>query len=229
MHTATRTSPPSRARSIPRRQERARQRAEPHRPHHLAAGRAGNRREVRRLHAGGQPGRHAGRSGLVNQLAGEGILNFIEGGNEEDDAYAVAQGNTLATPRVPAAGLRPGQVARPAGDQHELRLRLDRGQRLAGRLWRRRRPRGLRQLRQRPHLSESRPDAGRRHPADQRAHPARAAGRPTITSEIGWDNATFSRASVASTSSMPRSTASRMATPGRTITRCSTTGRDSSA
>ncbi len=33
---------------------------------------------------------------LVPQLAKEGILNFIEGGNEEDDSYAASQGNTLA-------------------------------------------------------------------------------------------------------------------------------------
>jgi hypothetical protein len=30
-------------------------------------------------------------------LAQQGILNFIEGGNEEDQAYAVAEGNSLAT------------------------------------------------------------------------------------------------------------------------------------
>ena len=33
---------------------------------------------------------------LVPQLAQEGILNFVEGGNEEDDSYAASQGNTLA-------------------------------------------------------------------------------------------------------------------------------------
>src|SRR5580704_7827136 len=32
---------------------------------------------------------------LVPQLDQEGILNFIEGGNEEDDSYAASQGNTL--------------------------------------------------------------------------------------------------------------------------------------
>jgi hypothetical protein len=31
----------------------------------------------------------------VSQLAAEGILNFIEGGNEEDDSYPAALGNTL--------------------------------------------------------------------------------------------------------------------------------------
>src|SRR5262249_59874252 len=33
---------------------------------------------------------------LVPQLAAEHVLNFIEGGNEEDDPYAVGLGNTLA-------------------------------------------------------------------------------------------------------------------------------------
>src|SRR5262249_8464772 len=33
---------------------------------------------------------------LVPQLAAEHLLNFIEGGNEEDDPYAVGLGNTLA-------------------------------------------------------------------------------------------------------------------------------------
>jgi hypothetical protein len=32
----------------------------------------------------------------VKQLAPQGILDFVEGGNEEDDAYAIQQGNTLA-------------------------------------------------------------------------------------------------------------------------------------
>src|SRR4051794_23854839 len=33
--------------------------------------------------------------GLIPQLAQEGILNFIEGGNEEDDAYPASLGNNL--------------------------------------------------------------------------------------------------------------------------------------
>lgn len=33
--------------------------------------------------------------GLVQQLAQEGVLNAIEGGNEEDDAYPASQGNNL--------------------------------------------------------------------------------------------------------------------------------------
>lgn len=33
---------------------------------------------------------------LVKQLASQGILNFVEGGNENDNAYALSQGNSLA-------------------------------------------------------------------------------------------------------------------------------------
>jgi hypothetical protein len=32
----------------------------------------------------------------VSQLAAQGILNFVEGGNENDDAYAISQGNSIA-------------------------------------------------------------------------------------------------------------------------------------
>lgn len=35
--------------------------------------------------------------GCVPGLAAQGVLNYIEGGNEEDDAYAVNLGNSLAT------------------------------------------------------------------------------------------------------------------------------------
>src|SRR5215469_8965621 len=34
--------------------------------------------------------------GFVSQLASEGILNYLEGGNEEDDALPASLGNTLA-------------------------------------------------------------------------------------------------------------------------------------
>ncbi|HET6196189.1 MAG TPA: hypothetical protein VFE12_10555, partial [Acetobacteraceae bacterium] len=34
--------------------------------------------------------------GFVRQLAQEGLLNYLEGGNEEDDAYPASLGNTLA-------------------------------------------------------------------------------------------------------------------------------------
>jgi hypothetical protein len=38
----------------------------------------------------------AGSMAAVPQLAAQGILNFLEGGNEEDQSYAVSQGNSLA-------------------------------------------------------------------------------------------------------------------------------------
>jgi hypothetical protein len=44
----------------------------------------------------GSPADMQGALNLVTQLANEGVLNFVEGGNEEDDDYAAAQGNTLA-------------------------------------------------------------------------------------------------------------------------------------
>lgn len=34
--------------------------------------------------------------GLIKQLAAQGIIEYLEGGNEEDDAYPKAQGNTIA-------------------------------------------------------------------------------------------------------------------------------------
>lgn len=44
----------------------------------------------------GSPAAMKNTYGLIPQLAATGILNFIEGGNEEDDAYAIAQGNSIA-------------------------------------------------------------------------------------------------------------------------------------
>ena len=42
------------------------------------------------------PGGMATDLGYVAQLAREGVLNYLEGGNEEDDAYPASLGNTLA-------------------------------------------------------------------------------------------------------------------------------------
>ena len=42
------------------------------------------------------PGQMQVELGYIKQLASEGILNYIEGGNEEDDPYAANLGNTLA-------------------------------------------------------------------------------------------------------------------------------------
>ena len=44
----------------------------------------------------GSPADMQGALNLVTQIAQQGVLNFVEGGNEEDDAYAASLGNTLA-------------------------------------------------------------------------------------------------------------------------------------
>ncbi len=71
----------------------------------------------------------------------------------------------------------------------------------------------VRQLRQRPHLSQPRPDPGRRHPAAQRARPLAAAGRPGDhhRDRLGQQHLQPGRRS-RNTSWMPHSTASRTAT-----------------
>ncbi len=46
--------------------------------------------------AEGSPAQMEGDLGRAAQLAQQGILNFIEGGNEEDDPYATSNGNSLA-------------------------------------------------------------------------------------------------------------------------------------
>jgi hypothetical protein len=45
--------------------------------------------------AEGSPSRMMDDLGLATQLAGQGILNYLEGGNEEDDPYAAQNGNSL--------------------------------------------------------------------------------------------------------------------------------------
>jgi hypothetical protein len=44
----------------------------------------------------GAPSWDQGALSLVPQLVADGLLSFVEGGNEEDDSYAAANGNTLA-------------------------------------------------------------------------------------------------------------------------------------
>lgn len=45
----------------------------------------------------GSPAAMANSQSLMTTLAAQGILNFVEGPNEEDDPYALSQGNNLAT------------------------------------------------------------------------------------------------------------------------------------
>src|SRR3954462_7177049 len=44
----------------------------------------------------GSPASDLNDLGFAKQLAAQGILNFIEGGNENDNAYALCQGNSIA-------------------------------------------------------------------------------------------------------------------------------------
>src|SRR5579859_851943 len=45
----------------------------------------------------GSPVNMTASMGLITTLAGQGILNFVEGPNEEDDPYALSLGNNLAS------------------------------------------------------------------------------------------------------------------------------------
>ena len=102
---------------------------------------------------------------LVPQLVADGLLSYVEGGNEEDDCVRDREWELACVDcTVPATGLghRPGVW--PARDQYELRLGLDGSQQLGGRLSERRRPFSVRELRQRAHLRERRADAGFRDP-----------------------------------------------------------------
>ena len=65
---------------------------------HLATGREGHRRQIRRLHPWTLPPAWP-RPRYISRLAKLGILNFLEGGNEEDGAYATSLGNTSTSPR----------------------------------------------------------------------------------------------------------------------------------
>ena len=135
---------------------------------------------------------------LVNQLASEGILNFIEGGNEEDDDYAISMGNSLSftahfQQQVYAVGHALGlpviNMSFGAGWTAANGWQGDYG--AVGNL-------------------AAYADYGNGHtypnpgqtPDDaiqmiNGLAPLAAAGRPVITTEIGWDNASFTQAQVA--------------------------------
>lgn len=135
---------------------------------------------------------------LASQLANEGVLNFLEGGNEEDDAYAASQGNTLAytaefQQQVYAIGQSLGlpviNMSFGSGWTAANNWQGDYG--------------AVGNLAAYANYGNGHtyPNAGQTpDSAIQQINalaPLAAAGRPVITTEIGWDNATFSQASVA--------------------------------
>jgi hypothetical protein len=136
--------------------------------------------------------------GYVATLAGQGILNFIEGGNENDDPYAIAQGNSIAwtaafQQQVFATGRQLGlpviNMSFGAGWTYLNNYHGDYDK--VGDLS--------------PFAdyanAHTYPSATRSTEANIKllnADALLAAGsRPVITSEIGWNNANFSQADVA--------------------------------
>ena len=135
---------------------------------------------------------------LVPQLAQEGILNLIEGGNEEDDAYAASQGNTLAITQqfqqqvwsmgqslgLPVINMSFGAGWTAAnnwvGDYDKVGDMSPYATYANAHTY--------------PNPGQSPDSAIQQLNADAQLA---ASSRPVITTEIGWDNATFSQASVA--------------------------------
>lgn len=135
---------------------------------------------------------------LVSQLAHEGILNMIEGGNEEDDAYAASQGNTLAITQqfqqqvwsmgqslgLPVINMSFGAGWTAAnnwvGDYDKVGDMSPYATYANAHTY--------------PNPGQSPDSAIQQLNADAQLA---ASSRPVITTEIGWDNATFSQASVA--------------------------------
>jgi serralysin len=135
---------------------------------------------------------------LVPQLAQEGILNMIEGGNEEDDSYAAAQGNTLAITQqfqqqvwttgrslgLPVINMSFGAGWTAANNWHGDYDKVGDMSTYAT----------YANAHTYPNPGQSPDSAIQQLNADAELA---ASSRPVITTEIGWDNATFSQASVA--------------------------------
>ena len=129
MRTATRTSPPSRRRSIISAEEPPGQRANAIRCQTWLQVAQATGAKFDDYIGETSPAGMQTDLGYMTQLAQEGILSFVEGGNEEDDSYPASLGNTLATTALLQQQLyATAQQLRPAGHQHELRRRLDRGE-----------------------------------------------------------------------------------------------------
>jgi uncharacterized membrane protein YgcG len=135
---------------------------------------------------------------LIPQLAQEGILNMIEGGNEEDDPYAVAEGNSLAITQqfqqqvwamgqslsLPVINMSFGAGWTAANDWHGDYDKVGDMSPYTT----------YANAHTYPNPGQSPDSAIQQLNADAELA---AASRPVITTEIGWDNATFSQASVA--------------------------------
>ena len=135
---------------------------------------------------------------LASQLAKEGVLNMIEGGNEEDDSYAASQGNTLATTAafqqqvwalgqslgLPVINMSFGAGWTAANDWHGD---YDKVGNLSAYT-------NYANAHTYPNPGQSPDSAIQQLNSDAELA---AASSPVITTEIGWDNATFSQASVA--------------------------------
>ena len=135
---------------------------------------------------------------LMPQLAQEGILNMIEGGNEEDDAYAASQGNTLAITQqfqqqvwamgqslgLPVINMSFGAGWTAAnnwvGDYDKVGDMSPYATYANAHTY--------------PNPGQTPDSAIQQLNSDAELA---AGSRPVITTEIGWDNATFSQASVA--------------------------------
>jgi hypothetical protein len=135
---------------------------------------------------------------LVSQLAAEGVLNMIEGGNEEDDAYAASLGNTLTITaqfqqqvwalgqalHLPVINMSFGAGWTATNDWHGD---YDKVGDLSAYT-------NYANAHTYPNPGQSPDSAIQQINSDALLA---AASRPVITTEIGWDNATFSQSSVA--------------------------------
>lgn len=135
---------------------------------------------------------------LASQLAAEGVLNMIEGGNEEDDSYAASQGNTLAytaqfQQQVYALGQQLGlpviNMSFGAGWTAANNWEGDYG--TVGNLSA---YTDYANAHTYPNPGQTPDSAIQQLNSDAELA---AASRPVITTEIGWDNATFSESAVA--------------------------------
>jgi hypothetical protein len=146
----------------------------------------------------GSPAADLNDLGYAKQLAAQGILNFIEGGNENDNAYALSQGNSIAwtasfqqqvyatgyAAGLPVINMSFGSGWTAANNWHgdydkvgDLSPYAD-----------------YANAHTYPNAGQTPDSSIKRLNADALLA---ASSRPVITTEIGWDNNTFSQAQAA--------------------------------